>query len=341
MDNYVFKISDQIDCVKEGFSHVVILGAGASKACCIANPERNGKSIPLMNDLPKIIDLENELNDLPEELRNENFEKIFSTLFKNEPESERLKRIEEKLYKYFESLELSPNPTIYDYLVLSLRKKDLIATFNWDPFLWQAYRRNMRFTDNLPQIAFLHGNVAIGVCEESKTFGPNGYKSLKSNKPYKPTKLLYPVENKNYTSDSYIKSQWNMLSHFLKNPARVTIFGYSAPVSDVEAISIMKKAWGDSEKNHRFTQFEMIDIQSEAQLTKSWKKFIFSHHYEVTNDFFKSSILRFPRRTGEVFFANYLEGKWYEENFPPNFKTHAEMWEWYKPFKVEEEKNIS
>jgi hypothetical protein len=32
-------------------------------------------------------------------------------------------------------LELPDHPTVYDHLLLSLRKKDAIFTFNWDPFL--------------------------------------------------------------------------------------------------------------------------------------------------------------------------------------------------------------
>ncbi len=337
MDDSVFKISDQINTVYEGYRHVVILGAGASKASCIDKPEKNGKSIPLMNDLPKIIDLAEELKDLPEDLRNQNFEKIFSTLFEKEAGLSRLKEIEIKIYNYFTTLKLPDTPTIYDYLVLSLRKKDLIATFNWDPFLWQAFERNLKFTDNLPQLAFLHGNVAIGICNETKTFGPNGYLNLLTGKPFEPTRLLYPIEHKNYNSDIYIKDQWNLLSNFLKHPARVTIFGYSAPVTDIEAISIMKKAWGLPEKNQRMTQFEIIDIQHKTKLKKSWKEFIFSHHYEITKNFYRSSIVRFPRRTGEVFFANCLEGKWYQENYPPKFKTLEKMWDWYRPF-VEKEK---
>jgi hypothetical protein len=46
--------------------------------------------------------------------------------------------IEGKVQAYFEALELSESPTLYDYLVLSLRDSDYIATFNWDPFLAQA-----------------------------------------------------------------------------------------------------------------------------------------------------------------------------------------------------------
>jgi hypothetical protein len=340
MDNSVFKIKDQVNTVTEGYRHVVILGAGASKASCKNKPEKNGKLLPLMNDLPKIIDLDKELKALPCDLKNENFEKIFSTLFDNEAGSKRLKRIENKIYDYFSTLRLPNTPTIYDYLVLSLRKKDLVATFNWDPFLWQAFERNLKFTDNLPQLAFLHGNVAIGICNETKTFGPNGYLNLRTGKPFEPTRLLYPIQHKDYNSDIYIKDQWNRLSNFLKNPSRVTIFGYSAPMTDIEAISIMKEAWGLPEKNQRVTRFEIIDIQSKAKLTKSWKDFIFSHHYEVTNDFFKSSIVRFPRRTGEVFVSNYRDGKWYELNYPPKFKTLDEMWKWYMPF-IEKEKELS
>lgn len=338
MDDSVFKISDQIKTVTEGYRHVVVLGAGASKASCLDNGELNGKQIPLMNDLPKVIDLSAELSELPIELKNKNFELIFSTLFYKEPNSDRLQTIEKKIYDYFSSLSLPNTPTIYDYLVLSLRKKDLIATFNWDPFLWQAFERNLEFTDNLPQLAFLHGNVAIGIDNETKTYGPNDYLNLRTNKPFQPTRLLYPIQHKDYNTDIYIKDQWDHLAMFLKNAARVTIFGYSAPKTDVEAISIMKEAWGLPEKNQRFTQFEIIDIQSKSKLTESWKDFIFSHHYEVTDKFYKSSIMRFPRRTGEVFFANYLEAKWYAENYPPKFKTLQEMWDWYSPFIDSEQK---
>lgn len=243
MDDSVFKISDQINTVSEGFRHVVILGAGASKASCLDQAEKNGKEIPLMNDLPKVTDLYDELKDLNEGLRNENFELIFSTLFDKEPGSERLQIIEKKIYDYFHSLKLPDEPTIYDYLVLSLRQKDLIATFNWDPFLLQAYQRNARFTANLPKLAFLHGNVSVGIDIVSKTAGINGQFS-KSGKLFQPTRLLYPIQNKDYNSDTFVKDQWNLLSQYLKKPSRVTIFGYSAPKTDVEAIGVMKDAWG-------------------------------------------------------------------------------------------------
>jgi hypothetical protein len=46
-----------------------------------------------------------------------------------------LERLERAVFDYFSSLQLPDEPTLYDHLVLSLRPKDVIATFNWDPFL--------------------------------------------------------------------------------------------------------------------------------------------------------------------------------------------------------------
>lgn len=39
-------------------------------------------------------------------------------------------------------IQIPERPTIYDQLLLNLRPKDLIATFNWDPLISQAYKRN-------------------------------------------------------------------------------------------------------------------------------------------------------------------------------------------------------
>ena len=49
----------------------------------------------------------------------------------------RLKDLFRSAYDYFAMLRLPDSPTLYDYLILSTM--DIIATFNWDPFLLQAY----------------------------------------------------------------------------------------------------------------------------------------------------------------------------------------------------------
>ena len=98
-------------------------------------------------------------------------------------------------------------PTLYDYLLLSLRQKDIIVTFNWDPLLPQAYKRWRHLGAILPEILFLHGNIDIGIDYEKKKFG------FMSDEPYPgrklaPTRLLYPVEQKNYSSDDFVAEQW-------------------------------------------------------------------------------------------------------------------------------------
>ena len=118
---------------------VVILGAGASKAAFLGG-DKNGKSIPLLEDLPDILGApwkELVIEAQPPDL---GFESQYSWIRSRQTFSEKLSKIEELIYQYFESLEILDSPTIYDYLVLGLRGKDVIATFNWDPFLMLAHR---------------------------------------------------------------------------------------------------------------------------------------------------------------------------------------------------------
>ena len=142
--------------------HVVILGVGASKAAFLGG-DKNGKSIPLLNDLPDIIGEPWKELVIEAQPPVQGFESQFSWIRSRRTFSEKLSKIEELIHQYFESLEILDCPTIYDYLVLGLRGKDVIATFNWDPFLMLAHRRNRTIVD-LPDIRFLHGCVAFATC---------------------------------------------------------------------------------------------------------------------------------------------------------------------------------
>src|ERR1043166_171626 len=106
-------------------------------------------------------------------------------------------------------MELPDQATLYDHLVLSLRGKDIIATFNWDPFLWQAIARNWR-PQQLPIPLFLHGNTAIGVCLDHRPIvvRPRAQLCPRCKKPLQDSKLLYPVGKKNYSEDPFITSSW-------------------------------------------------------------------------------------------------------------------------------------
>src|SRR5258706_649635 len=146
---------DRINRVYGGGGHVVILGAGASVASTLRNSLADGKKLPLMNNFVDVVGLADIVDDLPNPIKSDNFELLYSNLYLEDPNSKSIKEIEKRVYNYFKSLKLPDEPTIYDYLVLSLRSRDLIATFNWDPFLYQAWTRNYDNGER-PYIAFLH-----------------------------------------------------------------------------------------------------------------------------------------------------------------------------------------
>ncbi len=116
---------------------------------------------------------------------------------------------------------------------------------------------------------------------------------------------------------------------------RVTIFGYSAPVSDKAAIELMSGAWGTPDRRN-MEQFELIDVRSEDEVCELWNKFIHTHHYDYCTDYFQSSLARFPRRTNEDYltwcYPTTPEEAFHEANPIPDggFKTFDEMWAWHQ-----------
>ncbi|MEW8418927.1 MAG: hypothetical protein AB2690_16925, partial [Candidatus Thiodiazotropha endolucinida] len=221
--------------------HVVILGAGASIASTIRNPEKHGKQLPGMADLVEVIGLQSILEHHGVAYEGQNFEAFYDELSQGGQHPKLLEEIESAVYDYFAGLQLPDEATIYDYLILTLRDKDIIATFNWDPFLAQAFVRNGETIgfEHLPKIVFLHGNVFVGVCTACKTCGWSMNRCSKCGQPFSPSKLLYPVSQKDYTSDEFIKDQWDIVRAHIKHAYYISIFGYSAPVTDAEARSLM------------------------------------------------------------------------------------------------------
>lgn len=238
----------------------MLLGAGASIASTKLDPEKNGKCLPSMNDLPRVIPMQDLLTQIPASLYSDNFETLYSNLYLDNSENPVLGEMNKRVYDYFSSLSLPDKPTIYDYLVMGLRFKDLIVTFNWDPFLYQAWCRN-KGHGSKPMIRFLHGNVAIGYDEEDLKCGPAGWYRRDNEHFFKPTPLLYPTGEKNYEQDPFIKREWTRLKEALHNETtwRITIYGYSAPVSDQAAIKLMNEAWGTPDKRN-VEQFEMEEV---------------------------------------------------------------------------------
>jgi hypothetical protein len=226
-----------------------------------------------------------------------------------------LNALDEATHTYFAGLQLPDTPTLYDYLVLSLRPKDLIVTFNWDPLLIQAYKRWRHLGKHLPQVAFLHGNVDLGVDYEKKVSG------FLSDEPWKgrnliPSRLLFPVAQKNYQSDLFIADQWRRATEYLAHAYYVTVFGYSAPTTDVEARSLLLKAWTEN-PTRELAEIDVIDIRDHDAVRESWSDFIVRSHGAVWANFDANILMRHPRRSCESFaFATLQQDPWRERPFP-------------------------
>lgn len=308
-------------------AHTVILGAGATIAA-IPKGDKNGKKSSVMNGLIKKLNLEEILADIELQTKSDNLEDIYSELYERKDCTKIVKELENRLYSYFSSLELPDEINIYDFLILSLTSKDCIATFNWDPLLIQAYVRCSRITNKLPLILCLHGNVAVGYCNEHIEFGTLDCTCPKCSERFTPTKLLYPVKHKDYSSDKYINWCWETLHYFIDNSYMLTIFGYSAPKTDTEAVELMKKAWGNIEKR-QLEEVSVIDIIDEESMLNTWKDFIHTHHYRYSNSFFDSYLAKFPRRTCETIFATFCLNLFSDGS--KGFKEHFN-WEQTKEF---------
>jgi hypothetical protein len=320
-----------------GASHVVILGAGASIAAYYAWGG-TGPKLPSMQDLLEVLDLRKEIERCGYDTEGLNFEAFFSALA-SRGENEVLRRlIENRVYEYFASLRLPIQPTIYDHLVLSLRNKDVIATFNWDPFLIQAYVRcgESVGVNNLPKLVFLHGNVAVGVCHEHAFAGRIGGCCRYCRLPLAKSKLLYPVGQKDYTSDPFIKKEWDTLRSYLRDGYYLTVFGYSAPVTDLEARELMLMEWAKENKRRELAEVDIVDIKNEQEIEANWSDFFFSHHYSTTRSISDSYLFRFPRRSCDAFFsASMCVDPWWENPFP-QFETLEDLFTWVRPL-IEEE----
>lgn len=293
--------------------HVVILGAGASCAA-ISNGDKNGKKISAMNGFIKKLGLEDILSKVSIRTRSDNLEEIYMELddrSASEPDCMIVKEeLEEVIRQFMKDYKLPDNPTIYDFLVMSLTEKDIIATFNWDPLLVQAIVRAKRYTDNIPQVAFLHGNVAVGFCKEDNIMGNVGMPCRCGN-TLKPMRLLFPIKNKDYSSDIAIDKSWKSLNNALEVAYMVTIFGYSAPKSDAEAVAMLKKAWGSVDERD-LEEIEIIDVRDEDEVIQSWDEFIHTHHYSYHTNFFDSTLGKCPRRTCEATFDRLMNCLWLE-----------------------------
>jgi len=299
-------MTNGLEILRDG-PHVVILGAGASVAA-IPNGDKYGRKISVMNGFIDNLGLRPILAGI--DFKSENLEDVYSELSEHPEYAAQRMKLENAIREYFAKLCLPDEPTIYDLLLLSLKEKDVVATFNWDPLLIEAYSRCQNITRRLPKMIFLHGNVGIKLCmKDKKVYLKDRNVCPVCQESLVPSKLLFPVRHKNYHADPYIESQWEVLRWYLGRAYIVTIFGYSAPSTDVDAKQLLLDAWGGGNAR-KLEQIEFIDIKQENELIKPWEAFIFTHHYQTCCSFFDSLMAQSPRRTTEDLFASLMEAKW-------------------------------
>lgn len=297
--------------------HLVILGAGASKDA-MPFGDSNGKALPVMAEFISTLGLSDYVGNVNGAPKSDDIEKVYSWLANKEEFSEERLVIENAIREYFSNITLPDNLTKYDLLVLSLRKKDCIATFNWDGLLVQAYQRMQKITSDLPEMVFLHGNVEVGYCSECNTYGYWFANCHKCSKVLQSVPLLYPVEHKNYRKQEFISKQWEIFEHYVSNAALITIYGYSAPKTDVEAIDILKKAFARLGTPRYLDIIEIVEHPNfdEKDISDAW--FDLSEmargHLQLRRSIFDSYMFRNPRRSLEFLHKNRIASVWWGES---------------------------
>jgi hypothetical protein len=265
----------------------------------------------------------------------DNFESFYSDLVTSGNNEKFIAELEEIVRTYFSGVQIPDQPTVYDYLLLCLRDKDVIATFNWDPLLAQAHERNINIK-RLPTILYLHGTVGIGLCREHRMMGFAWQKCVKCNKKLTPPPLLFPVKEKDYSKDKFIADQWSQLQAYLEHAYWTTIFGYSAPITDADARLLMLNVWNKNTVRD-FAQLEVIDIKTRTELKRTWRDFIVRENFGSYSNLFQTYMFTHPRRTCDAFAGATMQQRPWKDNPMPQFQTLKQLQEWISPLLQEEE----
>lgn len=275
---------------------MVILGAGASKAAC---------ALPLMRDLVTTLDLGPLLLRGGEKLPDlDDFEAAFAALSERPEGAAVVRQIEDRIERYFRGVQLPRTATIYDFLVLSLRSKDVLVTFNWDPLLYDALARNRAVP--VPRAFFLHGCVRIGYCHEHHAAGPQGETCAICGVRRANVPLLYPGR-KNYSAHAFIRGEWEGAKRALADAQTVTVFGYGAPASDADAVQLLQDSWF-ARSRREFEHMEVVDTAEGEVLERRWRRFTPTRHFRAFATFDQTSIARWPRRSCEAQLAAMSRG---------------------------------
>lgn len=291
--------------------HLVIVGAGAT-IDSIPNGDKNGRKSSVMKGFIDKLGLGKILDQVNIKFCSDNLEDIYSSIAERKEYDDIREQLENEIFAYFSSLELPDTITKYDLLILSLTKKDCIASFNWDGLLIDAYRRMMKITDDLPSMVFLHGNVKAGYCENCARYGYYNFHCPICHETFIPSRLLYPIHNKNYNDNSFIKMQWDIFEDYLSRAAILTVYGYSAPKTDREAIEKLQNAFTRISKYRYLDQIQIIERPGfkQSEISDAWEELsVKVHgHLDITDSFFDTYLAEFPRRSVEGYVKRNITG---------------------------------
>lgn len=248
-----------------------------------------------MNSVIPTLELGPLLEGVPSVAGITNFEQAYSALYEDVDSLGIREEVERRVHKYFSEMRMPDQATLYDALVLSLTPNDAIFSFNWDPFLFDAWERN-RHVAPPPSIFFLHGNVRIEFCEDDSRTLKIGTPCPTCGRRGRSLPLLYPTARKNYSSDPGIADAWVAAAEYLSECLTLTIFGYGAPSSDIDAVSLLKNAWL-SRSERKLEHVQIINIEDSSALYERWRDFTPTGHMDVVEDFRDSRIALWPRRS--------------------------------------------
>ena len=330
------KLSDKTYPFWKVSSHTFLLGAGASRVA-FPNGDKYGRKLPLMNDFVKVVGLEDLLDDNRIDYSIQNIEEIYDSLYSEDQNSSLIQELNERIVNYFSLLKIPDEVTLYDELILSLQKKDAIFSFNWDPLLPQAYSRNYMLNE-LPEMHFLHGNVLIGICEKHQHVGYLSNRCSVCNENFSPSKIFFPIKKKDYSKDAFIKNEWELLNFFLDNSFIFSVFGYSAPTTDIDARELMQKAWNKN-KRRDVNQNYIIDIKQRDDVEENWSDFIYKDHASIFDCIRYTRSFRYARRSCESLGDAIMQCDPWNENNLPKFRNLVDLQNWIKPL-IEEEINF-
>ena len=301
--------------------HVVIVGAGASAAAC--KVDKYGKQVPLLKNIYTVLGLTDDLKKYGfSEEQMADFEILFSDISGKNEYKDLQAKLENIISDFFCELTIPDEPTYYDYLVLSLTHKDAIISFNWDPFLIQAYRRNT-CVGNLPELIFPHGNAGVGLCYDCKVKGYANCLCPRCFKKLEKMPLLYPIGKKDYYSKPIIRNEWRRARDVLSRAAGITVYGYGAPVTDVEAVELMKTANKISHMKD-IAPFTIINLpKNETEQRKKWAEFYDVKMVYYCNRFEDTMLWKNPRVSLETLFDAILQQ--HPRNSEKPFKKFASL----------------